>query len=259
MGTSTKKIYAAQFIRCGSTFTREFLSELDDFVATDNSHYFGDAIYKNQVTICPIRDPITWYFSIWNYGRLRHRGDFYRLINSRIFRLKHLKRSLGVNYLSSFKIFIGLFIVIKNPKQYHKKDTGFIKFCKFINSKKFKYIMGIKEFSHNQGAMFDWLCLASFSNNKKIKEHNNADDFLFKNTSIDNYIYLHGMDKELINILTENGYEQKYLEETLSKLTPNQNRTKYNLDINQFLDNDIIDYINETEIFINKLVRSIKK
>ena len=48
-------------------------------------------------------------------------------------------------------------------------------------------------------------------------------------------------------------YEKKYLEKTLSKLTPNHNRTKDNLDINYFDDN-IIDYINAAESYINNLV-----
>ena len=62
------------------------------------------------------------------------------------------------------------------------------------------------------------------------------------------------MDKELIRILNKNGYEKKYLEKTLSKLTPNHNRTKDNLDINQFLDDNITDYVNAAESYINNLV-----
>ena len=62
------------------------------------------------------------------------------------------------------------------------------------------------------------------------------------------------MDKELTKILNKNGYEKKYLEKTLSKLTPNHNRTKDNLDINYFLDDNIIDYVNAAESYINNLV-----
>ncbi len=254
MAISTKKIYAAQFIRCGSTFIREFITELDDFDGLVNSHFFSDKIFKDQTAVCTYREPTEWYFSQWNYARQRNRGEFHRLINSKIFRLKHFKRSLRIKYLSSFKIFIGLFLSIENPKQYYDKKDGFKKFCYLINSKKFKYIMGIRNFHHNQGAMFDWLCLASFSNKRKIQDSQDAGDFLKKNTKINHYIYLHGMDKELTKILNKNGYEKKYLEKTLSKLTPNHNRTKDNLDINQFLDDNINDYVNAVESYINNLV-----
>ena len=38
---STKKIYAAQFAkRCGSTFIREFITELEDFDGLVNTHFF---------------------------------------------------------------------------------------------------------------------------------------------------------------------------------------------------------------------------
>lgn len=257
MATSTKKIYAAQFIRCGSTFTREFLSELDDFVATDSSHYFGDAIYKNQVTFCPIRDPFSWYFSIWNYGRQRHRGDFYRLINSRLFRLKHLKRSWRNNYLSSFKIFIGLFLIIKNPIRY-ENDDNFFDFVRLVNSKKFKYILGIKDYGHNQGVMFDWLCLACFSGRAKINTHANAEEFFTKNSMIKNFIPLHNMIEPLFNILVSSGYEEDYLKKTLQKIPLNENRTKFDLNSDDYLHEDLIKYINDKETYINKFHKDIK-
>lgn len=257
MATSTKKIYAAQFIRCGSTFTRELLSELDDFVATDNSHYFGDAIYKNQITVCPIRDPITWYFSIWNYGRQRHRGDFYRLINSRLFRLKHLKRSWRNNYFSNFKIFVGLFISIKNPHLY-EDDNNFFEFVKLVNSKKFKYILGAKDYKHNQGIMFDWLCLACFSGSRKIYTHKNTKEFFKRNSMIKNFIPLHNMIEPLLNILVYSGYKREYLEKKLRKVPLNNNRTKFDLNIENYIDDEIRNYIYNKESFILKVFQDIK-
>ena len=112
MPISTEKIYATHFIRCGSTFTTELLSELYDFNGIVYSHFFSDEIYKNQTTVCTYREPTEWYFSQWNYARQRNRGDIYRLINSKIFRLKHFKRSLGVNYCS-FRLKILNNILIK--------------------------------------------------------------------------------------------------------------------------------------------------
>ena len=81
------------------------IPELNDFDGLVNTHFFSDKIFKNQTAVCTYREPIEWYFSQWNYARQRHRGEFHRLINSKIFRLKHFKRSLRVKYLSSFKIF----------------------------------------------------------------------------------------------------------------------------------------------------------
>tara|TARA_B100001057_G_scaffold284216_1_gene284546 strand:- start:2825 stop:3613 length:789 start_codon:yes stop_codon:yes gene_type:complete len=255
MPITTKKIYVAHFIRCGSTFINEFIFELDDFEAAIPSHFFEDKIFKKHICICSYREPEEWYFSQWNYARQRKRGYIYRLIHSRIFRLKHLKASIGRSYLSTFKIFLGIFINIKNPNQYFEEDSLF-NFIKLLNSMDFKKITGFKNFSHNQGAMFDWLCLSSFSNKTKLCDEKDPEKFLQKNSSINHYIYLHGMDKYLFDILEENGYDRAYLEMKLDQITPNRNRTKDNLNIKNYLNNDIINYLEIKETFIHSLVQN---
>ena len=59
-------------------------------------------------------------------------------------------------------------------------------FVKLVNSKKFNYILGIKDYGHSQGIMFDWLCLACFSGRAKINTHANAEEFFSKNSMIKN-------------------------------------------------------------------------
>lgn len=259
MAISTEKIYAAHFIRCGSTFTTELISELDDFNAIVRTHFFADEIYKNQLSFCTIRDPEEWYFSQWNYGKQRQRGDIYRLINSRIFRLKHLKRSWNNKTLSKLKIFIGLFLTIKNPKSYYEDSKySFYNFIKLLNSKKFNFIMGERSFSHNQGHMFTWLCLSTFSNKNKIVNYKNSFDFFYKNSSIDNFIYLHDLKDKLIELLIEAGYDKKQISKSFSRITPNDNRTKENKNLKKYLYGDILKFLKEKESFIYELCKKEK-
>lgn len=259
MAVSTEKIYAAHFIRCGSTFTTELISELSDFNGIIVSHFFSDEIYKNQLSFCTFRDPEEWYFSQWNYGKQRERGDIFRLINSRLFRLKHLKRSWNNKTLSKLKIFIGFFLRIKNPESYYE-DTpqAFFKFIKLLNSKKFNFIMGERYFSHNQGHMFTWLCLSSFSNKRKIIDNKDSTEFFYKNSAIDSYIYLHGLRDKLTETLIEAGYDKKEISESFSKITPNENRTKDSQNIKKYLTEDILIFLGERESFIYGLCKEAK-
>ena len=259
MAITTEKIYAAQFIRCGSTFTRELISELYDFNGIINSHFFADKIYKNQKSFCTCRYPEEWYFSQWNYGKQRQRGDIFRLINSRLFRLKHLKRSWNNKTLSKFKIIIGIFLTIRNPESYYEDTTNsFFRFIKLVNSKKFQFIMGEKSYSHNQGHMFTWLCLSSFSNKNNIIDDKDPNNFFYKNSSIDNYIYLHGLKDKLMEILIEAGYTKEQINKSFSKITPNENRTKDSHNIQKYLSEDIMIFLSEKESFIYKLCDDVK-
>ena len=103
MAISTKKIYAAQFIRCCSTFIIEFITELDDFDGLVNTHFFSDKIFKDQTAVCTYREPTEWYFSQWNYARQRHRGEFHRLINSKIFRFGFKSLRSSINPIKNIK------------------------------------------------------------------------------------------------------------------------------------------------------------
>ena len=70
--------------------------------------------------------------------KTKTKGDIFRLINSRLFRLKHLKRSWNNKTLSKFKIIIGIFLTIRNPESYYEDTTNaFFRFIKLVNSKKF--------------------------------------------------------------------------------------------------------------------------
>ena len=89
-----------------------------------------------------------------------------------------------------------------------------------------------------------------FSNKNNIIDDKDPNNFFYKNSSIDNYIYLHGLKDKLSEILIEAGYTKEQINKTFSKITPNENRTKDNHNIQKYLSEDIMIFLVKRIIYL---------
>ena len=75
---------------------------------------------------------------------------------------------------------------------------------------------------------------------------------------IKNFIPLHNMVEPLLDILVYSGYKREYLEKKLRNVPLNNNRTKFDLNIENYIDDEIRNYIYDKESYILKIFQDIK-
>lgn len=255
------------FQKTGTVATRQFLNKLLPGKKFGRHHQKPpkELIDGTRLIMATVRDPWSWYLSLWAYNCVKKRATYKNLTSWRPFKIN---QGFRLNWKFGLKAFIKRFLMgwivnyVENKALFSNVDNveNFQKWLRIVLSKKNAFLLNG---AYDQNPISNFAGLMTYElvrlfcidnddlNRGRIKNFDQLVNYYNSSNYIESYIQTEGLLDNILAILKEHNIDVNANEiDNLRSKGVTMNASRQNRNIGSFYTPELVELVKEKEQFI---------